>query len=157
MTFRLDYWHQPELLEMILRKMSEEETGRLIILTSDGRENVSSKVLQLHSPLVRDLMANMVTGGPAQVVSIPDVSSDTVGNLYKLLMRGELMGIKDENIILELEEVDIPLYHLNDKVVESLVVNNPNMHHLNIYRSSSLTFQSTNLLAKNCYTSFYSY
>ena len=79
--------------------MSEEETGRLIILTSDGRENVSGKVLQLHSPLVRDLMANMVTGGPAQVVSIPDVSSDTVGNLYKLLMRGELTGIKDENIM----------------------------------------------------------
>ena len=35
----------------------EEETGRLIILTSVGWVNLSSKVLQLFSPLFRALMA----------------------------------------------------------------------------------------------------
>ena len=48
-SLRLNYKHQPQLLEMILGKIAEEESGRLIILTSDGRVNLSGKVLQLYS------------------------------------------------------------------------------------------------------------
>ena len=66
--------------------MFEEETGRLIILTSEGCVNLSGKVLQLFSPLVRDIMGNVAVGGPAQVVSLPDISSATVIHLYQLLM-----------------------------------------------------------------------
>ena len=49
MTLRFDYKRQPQLLEMILEKIAEEETGRLIILTSEGCVNLSGKVLQLYS------------------------------------------------------------------------------------------------------------
>ena len=98
MTLRFDYKHQPQLLEMILGKIAEEETGRLIILTSDGRVNLSGKVIQIFSPLFRDLMATTVTGGPAMVVSLPDVSSDSVIHLYQLLMWGEISGVGDKGI-----------------------------------------------------------
>ena len=58
MPLLLIYPHQPEFLERILGKMAAEDTiTPLTILTSDGRVTLSGKVLQLHSPLIRDMMA----------------------------------------------------------------------------------------------------
>ena len=48
----------------------------------------------------------------------------------------------------KLEEVE--LYHISDEVVERLVVNNPNLCHLNISGSPRLTSLSVNLIAENC-------
>ena len=43
-------------------------------------------------------MGNVAVGGPAQVVSLPDISSATVINLYQLLMWGEITGVGDKSI-----------------------------------------------------------
>ena len=48
----------------------------------------------------------------------------------------------------KLEEVE--LYYISDEVVERLVVNNPNLCHLNISGSPRLTSLSVNLIAENC-------
>ena len=59
MTLLLSYPHQSKLLERILGKLAAEDTiTPLTILTSDGRVTLSGKVLQLHSPLIRDMMAS---------------------------------------------------------------------------------------------------
>ena len=55
----------------------------------------------------------------------------------------------------KLEEVDIKMNRLSDEVVESLVVNNPNLRHLDIsstsYRSDSLSTRSATTIAENCH------
>ena len=75
---------------------AEDTITPLTILTSDGRVTLSGKVLQLHSPLIRGMMASMPVSGPAQeplTVSLPDASSATVDHFYKLLMKGKISEI----------------------------------------------------------------
>ena len=50
----------------------------------------------------------------------------------------------------KLEEVDIQSILLSDEVVESLVVNNPNLRQLIISYSYHLTSRSIHIIAENC-------
>ena len=52
------------------------------------------------------------------------------------------------NHLKKLEEVEI--HNIIDEVVESLVMNNPNLRHLDFSGSCPLTSQSSNIIAENC-------
>ena len=101
MAVLLNYQHQLKFYDTILEKMAVEDTGPLAILTADGRVSLSGKVMQIFSPLIRDIMTHMSACGSGQepvFVSLPESKSATVNQLMDLLLRGQVMEVGAENI-----------------------------------------------------------
>ena len=101
MVVLISYQHQLQFYDSILEKMAMQDTRPLAILTSDGRVTLSGKVMQIFSPLIRDILANMSACGAGQepvFVSLPESKSATVNQLMELLLRGQVMEVGAENV-----------------------------------------------------------
>ena len=101
MAVLLNYQHQLKFYDTILEKMAVEDTGPLAILTADGRVTLPGKVMQIFSPLIRDIMTHMSACGSGQepvFVSLPESKSATVNQLMDLLLRGQVMEVGAENV-----------------------------------------------------------
>ena len=84
MVVLISYQHQLQFYDSILEKMAMQDTRPLAILTSDGRVTLSGKVMQIFSPLIRDILAHMSACGAGQeplCVSLPESKSATVSQL----------------------------------------------------------------------------
>ena len=101
--------------------------------------------------------ANIKTDGTASFANLSELKSLTVYCLYGYYYDDEEVVLKlNESVnffsrFKTLEEVEIMDCHLNDRVVESLVVNNPNLR--NIYIDGWITYlngRSLSTIADNC-------
>lgn len=86
------------MCDTLTERIAEEDTGSLIIITSD-RVGVpaSCKVMQLFSPLFRSLLTNTTMGPIAEnplIVSLPDFDSDTWDRLMNILKLGQIVDTK---------------------------------------------------------------
>ena len=101
MAILISYQHQLQFYNTILEKMAVQDTRPLTILNSDGRVTLSGKVMHILSPLMRDIMANMSACGAGQeplFVSLPESKSATVHQLMELLLKGQVMEVRAENV-----------------------------------------------------------
>ena len=67
--------NQPQLCELMLESMTRDDRESLLIVTSTQRISVSSKLLQIFSPLYRDILWD-----------IPSRDTDPVTVTLKLFM-----------------------------------------------------------------------
>ena len=97
MAVLLSYQNQLKFYDAILEKMVEENKGTLALLTSDGWVTLSSKVMQIFSPLVMDVACKM-TGSVQEplFISLPEFKTSTVNQLLELLLRGQIMEFRTE-------------------------------------------------------------
>ena len=58
MTLTLSYQHHSQMCVTMTERISEEDEGTLVIITSDQTITMSSKVMQMFSPLVRGLVTD---------------------------------------------------------------------------------------------------
>ena len=65
------------------------DEARVRVVTSSGAVTLSSKLLQLFSPLVRETIASVPTQEPV-VIIIPDTESSTVKHLANFLSKGQI-------------------------------------------------------------------
>ena len=65
------------------------DEARVRVVTSSGAVTLSSKLLQLFSPLVRETIASVPTQEPV-VIIIPDTEANAVNALMKFLLKGEI-------------------------------------------------------------------
>ena len=83
--------HQAGRCSAWLERLASDE-ARVQVVTSSGTVTVSSKLLQLFSPLARETIAS-ITPGAAQenvVLIIPDAETRTVNNLMNFLSKGHI-------------------------------------------------------------------
>ena len=79
MAILLSYQSQLKFYDAILEKMAEEDKGTLVFLTSDGWVTLSSKVLQIVSPLVKDISSKMTSSVQEPLfISLQEFKSATV-------------------------------------------------------------------------------
>ena len=92
--------NQPQLCEQILELMTRDDRGSLLIVTSTQRISVSSKLLQIFSPLYRDMLTDMPSSSPVTLFNpvtlfLPDFEAVHVHHLLDLLISGR---IKDKEL-----------------------------------------------------------
>ena len=108
MSLLLDHQHHLQMCHSITKRLAEEDTGSLLVITSDniwGRVRASSKVMQLFSPLLRDLVTinGSVTENPL-IVILPDYDSDTWNRLMKVLKTGQIVDTEGTCDVEEMKE-----------------------------------------------------
>ena len=106
MNVTLESRHQADQCSEWLERLASDE-ARVQVVTSSGTVTVSSKLLQLFSPLARETIAS-ITPGAAQngiddVIMIPDAKATDVQALLSFLSRGQLdvRGFSNQAAILE--------------------------------------------------------
>ena len=96
------YQHHTQMCIQMTERMSEEDAGTLVVITSDQKISMSTKVMQMFSPMFRDLVADTSSVGGSDkkeptTVILPDYNSKMVLHLMNFLMYGELVVVgKDE-------------------------------------------------------------
>ena len=108
MSLLLDHQHHLQMCHSITKRLAEEDTGSLLVITSDniwGRVRASSKVMQLFSPLLRDLVTinGSVMENPI-IVILPDYDSHTWDRLMKVLKTGQIVDTEGTCDIEEMKE-----------------------------------------------------
>jgi len=87
---------QPQLCEQMLELMTRDDRDGLLIVTPTQRISVSSKLLQLFSPLYRDMLRDIPSSDKNPVTMfLPDYEAVHVRHLLDLLTRGR---IKDKEL-----------------------------------------------------------
>ena len=106
MNVTLESRHQADQCSEWLERLASDE-ARVQVVTSSGTVTVSSKLLQLFSPLARETIAS-ITPGAAQngiddVIMIPDAKATDVQALLSFLSRGHIhvRGFSNQAAILE--------------------------------------------------------
>jgi len=91
---------QPQLCEQMLELMTRDDRGGLLIVTSTQRISVSSKLLQIFSPLYRDMLRDIPSSDNNSVTMfLPDFEAMHIRHLLGLLTSGR---IKDKELPLGL-------------------------------------------------------
>ena len=106
MNVTLESRYQADQCSAWLERLASDE-ARVQVVTSSGTVTVSSKLLQLFSPLARETIAS-ITPGAAQngiddVIMIPDAKATDVQALLSFLSRGQIdvRGFSNQAAILE--------------------------------------------------------
>ena len=98
--------HQAGRCSAWLERLASDE-ARVQVVTSSGTVTVSSKLLQLFSPLARETIASITPGaaqnGVDDVIMIPDAKATDVQALLSFLSRGQIdvRGFSNQAAILE--------------------------------------------------------
>ena len=89
----LQSMNQPQLCEQMLEAMTRDDRDSLLIVTSTQRLSVSSKLLQIFSPLYRDILRDIPGIGsnsdPVTLI-LPDTEDDHVQQLLNVLTSGKV-------------------------------------------------------------------
>ena len=98
MSLLLDHQHHLQMCHSITERLAEEDTGSLLVITSDHvwvPASASCKVMQLFSPLFRDLVTinGSVIEKPITLI-LPDYDSDTWNRLMEVLKTGKIVDKK---------------------------------------------------------------
>ena len=108
MTLLLSYQHHSKMCVTMTKRISEEDTGTLVVVTSDQNVTMSNKVMQMFSPLPRGLVTetSCVWGlgkkDPMTLI-LPDFSSKIVIHLMNVLLYGELVVGEEDKEEVKLE------------------------------------------------------
>lgn len=95
--------NQPHLCEQMLDLMTRDDRESLQIVTSTQRISISRKLLQIFSPLYRDMLRDIPRSDNNPVILIiPDFEAVHVHHLLDLLTSGK---IKEENVLCNLHEI----------------------------------------------------
>ena len=86
---------QPQLCEQMLELMTRDDRDGLLIMTSTQRISVSSKLLQIFSPLYRDMLRDISSRDGPVTMFLPDYEAVHVHHLLDLLTSGR---IKDKEL-----------------------------------------------------------
>ena len=126
------------------------------IVLSSSLSNPSLKQISMMTQLTKLAFHGdqVKADGIANLASLTELRSLKLPKYQALLSEGEAYMNALVNLfthLKKLEEVDISTYRLSDEVVESLVMNNPNLRHLNISHSTHLTTRTAKILAENCH------
>ena len=85
--------NQPQRCEQMLEAMTRDDGESLLIVTSTQRLSVSSKLLQIFSPLYRDILRDIPGIGsnsdPVTLI-LPDTEAGHVKQLFDVLKRGKV-------------------------------------------------------------------
>ena len=83
--------NQPQLCEQMLEAMTRDDRDSLLMVTSTQRISMSSKLLQIFSPLYRDILRDIPSKDidPVTLI-IPDTEADHVQHLLDLLTSGKI-------------------------------------------------------------------
>ena len=91
MNVSLQSINQPQLCEQMLDSMTRDDMGSLLIVTSTQSISVSSKLLQIFSPLYRDMLRDIPRADSNPVtIFIPDFEAMNVHYLFDLLKNGTI-------------------------------------------------------------------
>ena len=97
--------NQPQLCEEMLEAMTRDDRDSLLIVTSTKKISVSSKMLQIFSPLYRDILRDIpIKDGEPVTMILPDTESVNVQHLLDLLTSGKVRGTARAGDILTLAE-----------------------------------------------------
>ena len=86
--------NQPQLCEQMLDAMTRDDRDSLLMVTSTQRISISSKLLQIFSPLYRDILRDIPSkdNDPVTLI-IPDTEAVHVQHLLDLLTGGKITKI----------------------------------------------------------------
>ena len=140
-----------KIMSVVLKAKSTLTTLSIDYLAlSNGSFKKISQMTQLSKLEVR--WSKIKSDGIASLANLSELKSLKLNAVY----RGDDIKSKDLvnffSRIKKIEEVEIRYHNLNDEVIESLVVNNPNLRHLVINYSfgTYLTGRSLGIIADNC-------
>ena len=81
--------NQPQLCEQMLDAMTRDDRDSLLVVTSTQRVSISSKLLQIFSPLYRGILQDIpIRDGDPVTVIIPDTDAVHIQHLMDLLTSG---------------------------------------------------------------------
>ena len=106
MNVTLESRHQADQCSAWLERLASDE-ARVQVVTSSGTVTVSSKLLQLFSPLARETIAGITPGaaqnGVDNVIMIPDAKATDVQALLSFFSKGQIAvhGFSNQAAILE--------------------------------------------------------
>jgi len=86
---------QPQLCGQMLELMTRDDRDGLLVVTSTQRISVSSKLLQIFSPLYRDMLRDIPSSDNPVTMFLPDYEAVHVHHLLDLLTSGR---IKDKEL-----------------------------------------------------------
>ena len=91
MNVSLQSLNQPQLCKQMLDVMTRDDMDGLLIVTSNKRISISSKLLQIFSPLYRDILRDIdiKDAGPVTMI-IPDTEAVHVRYLLDLVTSGKI-------------------------------------------------------------------
>ena len=91
MNASLRSFNQPQLCKQMLDVMTRDDMDGLLIVTSNKRISISSKLLQIFSPLYRDILRDIdiKDNGPVTMI-IPDTEAVHVKHLLDLVTSGKI-------------------------------------------------------------------
>ena len=97
--------NQPQLCEQMLDIMTRDDKDTLLVVTSTQRISISSKLLQIFSPLYRDILRDIPSTDRSQVtIIIPDTEAVHVKHLLDLMTSGRIKESLQSSDILALAD-----------------------------------------------------
>ena len=132
MTLTLSYQHHSQMCVMMTERTSEEDKGSLVVIFTDRRITMSSKVMQMFSPLFRGLVADTSGVGGSDkkdpmTVILPDYNSEMMIHLMNIIIYGELVVSEEEK-----DEVKTEITHFAETLGIRMNLNNNFSPHVDI-------------------------
>ena len=149
----MDRINSDKIMSVVMKAKSTLKTLSMDFLKlSNASFKKISQMTQLSKLEVR--WSKIKSDGIASLANLSELKSLTLNGVH----RGDDITSKDLvdffSRIKKLEEVEIRFHNLNDEVIESLVVNNPNLRHLvityNLCTNLTYTGRSLGIIADNC-------
>ena len=149
----MDRINSDKIMSVVMKAKSTLKTLSMDFLKlSNASFKKISQMTQLSKLEVR--WSKIKSDGIASLANLSELKSLTLNAVH----RGGDITSKDLvdffSRIKKLEEVEIRFHNLNDEVIESIVVNNPNLRHLvincNFMTNLTFTGRSLGIIADNC-------
>ena len=112
---------QPQFCEAMLETLTQDDTGSLLIVTSSETISISSKFLQILSPLYRDIIRDVGRDISEQQVTmiIPETAALTVRSLLALLVTGQVASTETQEDRLSYQDITTLARSFNIQVKEN--------------------------------------